>query len=85
MTRTEWIVLRWALASFLVIGVIPVAAWAGDVSRYRKFQFGTAADCRQTGAREPVTSKTIRIAAEDATERAKAEQARLVNRPKFLP
>jgi hypothetical protein len=35
--KTLW---RSALTSFVVLGVIPATAWAGDLSRYRNFQFG---------------------------------------------
>ncbi len=36
--ETSW---RSARISFFVLGVISAAAWAGDLSRYRGFQFGT--------------------------------------------
>jgi hypothetical protein len=39
MTNFEQTGLRWAIASFLVIGMVPAASGA-DLSRYRQFQFG---------------------------------------------
>lgn len=33
--------LRYALTAFVVLGMIPAAAWAGDLSSYRGFHFGT--------------------------------------------
>src|SRR5436190_24374132 len=53
-------VLRLALASLVVTGLTPVAAWAGDLSRYRNFQFRTdlSTVAKQAGA-SPSQAKVI--------------------------
>ncbi len=41
MTRFESALSNLALSAFLVLGVMPAASSAGDLSRYRNFGFGT--------------------------------------------
>jgi hypothetical protein len=60
MTRFARIVSRSALTSFLVFGVISLAALASDLSKYRNFQLGTDLPtiAKQVGA-SPTQTKTI--------------------------
>ena len=57
--KTVW---RSALTSFVVLGVISAVTWAGDLSRYRNFQFGTdlATVAKQAGA-SPSQAKVIHV------------------------
>jgi hypothetical protein len=52
MTKSAGTASRSVLISLLAFGMASGAAWAGDLSRYRDFQFGTdlAAVAKQTGA-----------------------------------
>ncbi len=54
--------LRFALTAFVVLGMIPAAARAGDLSTYRNFQFGSdlSTVAKQAGA-SPSQAKVIHL------------------------
>ena len=42
MTNFQRTPAKSALAAVLVLGVMPAATWAGELSKYRNFELGTA-------------------------------------------